>query len=291
MTSKTVLTLCLVALTVIAPALADDPPIVSFAPNGVGLNVPLQSDLSIDSYGLDQLLGNGWALDGHAARTVDGVKVARYQTTVQGLTTPAAMPTGQDWLVVIVYKHTGAYAANNAPWFLKHFEDDIRIASLVNDGTGDHWSLRCGDATGAGWTTVASNLVLDVYWNTFKIHYQAAAGSLDFYLNDQLVAADVALGHGRYDVNHIQIEHIGAGTDWFALVQIGPAAPNPRSLDFGHQWVRSHRLTTQGIVLRDDSLVEQFYRRANFPNVLCWENNLGLMDKAKERQGLPWLVG
>jgi hypothetical protein len=265
-----------------------DPPNISFAPGGVGLNVPCQANMLIDSYGRTQLVGGVWLNDGDAGRTTGSSNFARYQTSIEGQSTMTTMGTNQDWLIVIEYKHTGAYANSNVPWFVKHFEDDIRMIGLWNDGGGDNWSLRIGDATGANWIVLVSGLTLDVFWNTFKIHYKSATQTLDAYLNNTLIASDFSFGHGRYDVNHIQIESIGDGTDWYSLIQIGEAVANTRSLTFGHEWVRSHPINTQGLVQRAEAVADSKYRHLNFSTLLAWKNRPDIMNYARDRQGLPW---
>ena len=268
---------------------AANPPEVDFPAGSVGLNVPMDDDIGVDTYGVNVWLGNGWTTDGIAARTLDGAglaRVARYRPSVEGQGIPAAMPVDQDWVAKIVYKHTGAYDNQQVPFFLKHEDDEKRIVALFNDG-GDNWSLGVGNA-GGGWDIAAAGLQLDVYWNTFLFHYKSATQTIDIYHNNRLLAADRTAGHGRYDVNYVQLEYVGAGRDWFGEVRIGRAAAAPRPVTFGHEWVRAKPFTLQGLVLRDNSLFDTRYRDANFSHVLAWENNVGLVDKAWERQFLPW---
>jgi len=268
---------------------AAEPPQVFLKQSGVGLNVPLDNDLQSVSYGLDQFLGNGFATDGIAARTLDNAglaRFARYQSTIQGQATPTALSTDDDWAIEIGYKHTGAYGTGNNPFFIKHFEDDARVLALFSSGS-DSWSLGAGDSSG-GYNMVANGLELGDGWNRFNFHYKSASQTIDAYLNSELIAGDITLGNGRYDPNHIQLEYSGAGTDWFGEVKMGGALPNSRSVNFGNEWVWNNPFTLQGLVLRDNSLIDQRYKNANFTNVLAWENNVGIIDKAWERQGLPW---
>jgi hypothetical protein len=280
-------TLLIVLFSLYSAAAWANVPVVQFNSGQTGLNVPLQNNMNTSSYGNEGFISAGWLFDGDAARTSSS-DVARYYTTVEGQTATAAMPTNQDWLVVIDYKHTGGYAVTNQPWFVKNDGDDIRLVGLFNDGGGDNWSVRIGNGDGSGWVSLVPGLQLSVYWNVFKIHYKSATQKLDIYLNKQLIATDVILPHGRYDPDFVQLESIGAGTDWFAKVKIGSMIIPTRSDTFGHEWVRSHPFITQGLVLRYDSLLDPKYRKCNFTNVMCWENNVGLMDKAKEKQGLTW---
>lgn len=265
------------------------PPGVLLEPNEIGLHVPLDDDLAIHGHGTNQFLGNGFAFDGQAARTVDHpglTRFARYQTAAQNQASPTTMPTSDDWAIEIGYKHTGAHSSANQPFFVKHFEGDHRMVALFNDG-GDHWSLRAGNDTG-GYDVVADSLQLGEWWNRFQFHYKAATQTIDAYLNNEQIAGDITLGHGRYDANHVQIEYTGAGTDYFSEVKIGGALPQSRSLTFGNEWVRNHPLTLQGLVLRRFALDDTRYRDAHFSNVLAWENDVGLVDKADGIQGLPW---
>ena len=266
-----------------------DPPLVAFPAGSIGLNVPMDDDMAVDGFGVAVFVGNGYTTDGLAARTLadtNTARFARYRPTVEGQGAFTAMPVNQDWVARVVYKHTGAYDNQQVPFYLKHEEDEKRIVSLWNEG-GDSWSVRIGNASG-GWDIVASQLAMDVYWNTFLFHYKSATQSIDIYLNNRLLASDQTTGHGRYDVNWVQIEYTGGGTDWIGELRIGSAAPATRSATFGHEWVRAKPFTLQGLVLRDNSLVEPWYREANFSHVLAWENNVGLVDKAWERQFLPW---
>ena len=280
--------LCALAVLFAKPASAQ-PPIVTPAVGGVGLNVPLNTNLNVSGWGVNQFLGNGFLMDGIAARTNSNpgfARFARYQTAVQGQNTPTAMPANQDWAIEIGYKHTGNHSSINSPFFVKNFGEDDRFVALLNNG-GDNWSLGVGNATG-GYDMAASQIALGTGWNRFNFHYKAATQSIDAYLNNKLLAADVSLGHGEYNPDHVQIEFSGAGTDWFGDIKIGDAVPRTRSVNFGNEWVRSNPFTLQALVARDSSIIEPWYRDANFTNVLAWENNVGLVDKAGEIQGLPW---
>lgn len=273
----------------IATSAGAQPPLVVPPAGGVGLNIPLNNNLNVDSWGVNQFLGNGFLMDGIAARTVSSsgfARFARYQTAVQGQSTPTAMLADEDWAIEVGYKHTGAYSSINSPFFVKNFGSDKRIVALFNNG-GDNWSLGVGNDSG-GWDTVASQIQLGTGWNRFNFHYKSASQSIDAYLNNKLVAGDMMAGHGQYNPDHVQIEFSGAGTDWFGDIKIGDAVPRTRSVTFGNEWVRSNPFTLQGTVARDSSLVNTLYRDANFTNVLAFENNVGLVDKAWEIQELPW---
>ncbi|MEX2306811.1 MAG: hypothetical protein WD738_04430 [Pirellulales bacterium] len=265
------------------------PPLVQPPSGGVGLNVPLDNNLSVSGWGVNQFLGNGFLMDGNAARTVSSsgfARFARYQTAVESQSTPTALPTNQDWAIEVGYKHTGAYSSINNPFFVKNFGNDKRIVALFNNG-GDSWSLGVGNGSG-GYDMAASQISLGTGWNRFNFHYKSTTQSIDAYLNNTLIAADMTVGHGQYNADHVQIEFTGAGTDWFSEIKIGDAVPRTRSVTFGNEWVRSHPFTLHGQALRDSSLVNTRYRDANFTNVLAWENNVGLVDKAWEIQHLPW---
>jgi hypothetical protein len=276
-------------LPLCAQTAGGDPPDVSFPAGSIGINVPLDTGINIDSFGFNAFLGNGFTTDGIAARTpgTGGTgRYARYRSTVQSQFTVTPMPVNQDWVAKVVYKHTGAYDNQQVPFFIKNESADKRIVSLWNDG-GDNWSVRIGNASD-WWDVAVGGLSLDVYWNTFLFHYKSATQSIDVYLNNRLLAADQTTGHGRYDLDYIQIEYVGAGTDWFGEIRIGSAAPATRSATFGHEWVRSKPFTLQALALRDNSLLDTRYRDAHFSHVLAWENNVGLVDKAWEIQFLPW---
>ncbi|MEX2172539.1 MAG: hypothetical protein WD851_24670 [Pirellulales bacterium] len=288
MKSHRICVLCALAVLLANPAGAQ-PPIATPAVGGVGLNVPLNTNLNVSGWGVNQFLGNGFLMDGIAARTNSSpglARFARYQTGVQGQSTPTAMPANQDWAIEIGYKHTGAYSSINSPFFVKNFGEDDRFVALLNNG-GDNWSLGVGNATG-GYDMAASQIALGTGWNRFNFHYKAATQSIDAYLNNKLIAADVSLGHGQYNPDHVQIEFTGAGTDWFGDIKIGNAVPRTRSVNFGNEWVRSNPFTLQGTVARANSLNDTLYRDALFTNVLAFEGDVGLVDKAWEIQGLPW---
>jgi hypothetical protein len=265
------------------------PPIVKLPAGGVGLNVPLDTSLAVDTWGVNQFLGNGFLFDGIAARTVSSsgfARFARYQTSIQGQSTPTALPVNKNWAIEIGYKHTGTYGNINSPFVVKNFGNDNRIVALFNNG-GDNWSLGVGNSSG-GYDMAASQLHMGTGWNRFNFAYDSATQSIDAYLNNSLIAADMIVGSGQYNADHVQIEYTGSGTDWFGEVKIGDAVPRTRSVTFGNEWVRTHPFTLQALVARDSSLVDTWYREANFTDVLAWENNVGLVDKAWEKQGLPW---
>jgi hypothetical protein len=268
---------------------AAQPPIVVPPAGGVGMSVPLDNNLNVSGWGVNQFLGNGFLFDGNAARTTTSTaqaRFARYQTSVQGQSTPTALPTNQDWAFEIGYKHTGAHSSINSPFFIRNFGNDDRVVALFNNG-GDNWSLGVGNASN-GYDTVASQIQLGTGWNRFNVHYKAASQSIDLYLNNKLVAADATLGHGQYNPDHVQIEFTGAGTEWFGEIKAGAAVPRTRSVTFGNEWVRSHPFAVHALVARDSALNTPLYKNAHFTDVIAWENNVGLVDKAWEIQGLPW---
>lgn len=265
------------------------PPSVELSTGGVGLYVPIDNDLMVDTWGVDQFLGNGFLYDGNAARTIVGgsfARFGRYRTAIENQSTVTARSPGQDWAVEIGYKHTGTHSSINNPFVLKNFSNDDRILALFNDG-GDSWSLGVGNDSG-GYDTAVSDLSLGDGWSRFNFHYKASGQTIDAYLNRKLIAQDLTVGHGQYNLDHVQIEHTGNGQDWFSEIKIGNAVPETRSATFGNEWVRSKPFTVQGLVVRDSALLEPYYREANFSHVLAWENNVGLVDKAWERQQLPW---
>ncbi|MEX0611737.1 MAG: hypothetical protein WD229_06425, partial [Pirellulales bacterium] len=294
MRSKTATLLCALVTIFAVSAQAQQPPIVVPPTGGVGLNVPLDNNLSVSGWGVNQFLGNGFLYDGNAARTVSSsgfARFARYQTSVQGQSTPTDLPTNQDWAVEIGFKHTGTHYSFNSPFLLKNFGDDDRIVALFNNG-GDNWSLGVGNATN-GYDIAASQLHLGTGWNRFNFHYKSATQTIDAYLNNKLIVADATVGHGQYNPDHVQIEFTGAststgGTDWFGEIKAGDAVPRTRSVTFGNEWVRSHPFTVHALVARDNALVTPLYKNAHFTDVIAWENNVGLVDKAWEIQGLPW---
>jgi hypothetical protein len=265
------------------------PPEVVLQPSKVGLNVPLDDNLQSVTYGADQFLGSGFATDGIAARTLDDASLprfARYGTTLFGQGATALSPD-EDWAIEIAYKHTGDYGASQNPFFIQHREDDTRVLALFPSSGSDNWSLGAGNATGS-YTMVATDLELEERWNRFHFHYRADSQTIDAYLNKQLIAPGIALGHGRYDPNQIQLEYTGAGTDWFGEVKMGGAQPRSRSQNFGNEWVWNQPFTLQALVTRSSSLADPRYRDANFTNVLAWENEAAIIDNAVEEQGLPW---
>jgi len=278
-----------VALASADRAPAQAPPLVEPPTGGVGLHVPLDDFLNVNSWGVNQFLGNGLVMDGIDAYALDsgtGTKIARYQTSVESGGVPVDMPTGQDWAISIDYKHNGAYSSANNPFLVKKWNTNDEFVALFNDG-GDSWSLGVGKA-GGGHNIAVSNIQLGDTWNRFTFDYDAATQTFDAWLNNDLLAADLTVGHGNYNVDHVQIRNLGAGDDYFGEVRIGDPVAQTRSPTFGHEWVQSNPFLVQGLVLRRFALDDTTYRDANFTNVLAWENDVGLVDKAWEKQMLPW---
>jgi hypothetical protein len=95
--------------------------------------------------------------------------------------------------------------------------------------SSDQWDFRVGNSDGSGWDTAASGLTRDG-WTDVDIHYDAAAGNLNFWW-DGVLAGTAAPGHGRFDVDLIQLDEIaGGGTTSVRNFRLGHVIPEPGSL-------------------------------------------------------------
>ena len=271
-------------------------PIPFFVSPGAALNVPFDSDMEAVDYGHKSLQQGTWQFLNGATWTHDK-GIARYSTTLENDDpTVTSMRTDGDWIFEIEYQHTGwTYDVNDTVWYAKSEPDDMRIVMLRYVGGGgfnDLWELCAGNATG-GWDVIPNgdNLVLGEDNHIFVIHYKAANQRLDIYMNDTLLAGDYELGHGRYDLNFVQIQGIyNDPTDYVRDVFRSIKVYNGvrRDEGFGYEWIRKNPFTITGVSLLTDGFVDNNdFAGTNISTMLAVKVQPTIIDQAV-RMGLPW---
>ena len=191
-------------------------PAATIVPPGPGVDAPFLDGLEVDTYGLihsGEL--SGWEFDGTGGTAV-GMSWIRYRPTQAGETTHRAMPLDQDWVFEISIRQTGSHN-EEAPWYIKNEDKDLRIMTLFCTGT-DNWNLLAADSSN-NYVAVAENLVFGQDWADFVIHYKAATETLDAYLNGGLIAADFTVQLA--DVDWVQAEWLRKGTTSFRNIKLG----------------------------------------------------------------------
>ena len=201
-------------------------PIAQYDPGFPGLRIDFVADVypgqGEDGYGY-MTTKSGWAHDGWAGNA-SASALGRMETTMQNAgNNKTSMLETEDWIFSATYNHTGAQS-NEWPIFAKYDWDGSREDRMfaVTSSTGGTYGFLIGNASG-GWDTVASGLNFSA-WQDITIHYKVGLG-LDYYLGDTLIATNQTTGHGRYDVDFMQIEYTKAGVDsWraFKLVHVAP---------------------------------------------------------------------
>ena len=194
------------------------PPKVTFVAPGPGMNIPFDTTVSDgypDVYG-QRSYCSGFAWDGYSGST-DGQTqgFARYYTTVANdANAVTAMPTDEDWVFELTYKHAGDYDEETV-WSAKNNTLDKAMIKLVSNGTflggEDDWTLSMWG--GNGWEAILDNVALGNTFHHFVFHYKADSQTVDAFMDDDLVTADFAFGHGEYGIEFVQIEGTRAGPD------------------------------------------------------------------------------
>jgi len=181
-------------------------PEVGFVAPGPGLNVPFDNITASNplTYGIRTIETGTWTYDADTASTSSSNACLEYFTTQTNSGTSTPMPANKDWVFEIKYKYVGEYNGE-VPW-IAYAEGDNRIISLWHDNTTS-WSIRAGNNSG-GWFVVASGLDLGSSFHIFTTQYKAANQRLDIYMDGNLLASNIALGHGVYTLKqvHIQVE-------------------------------------------------------------------------------------
>lgn len=226
---------CLMAGTAVQAAV---PSVVFPTPFGPGVQLPYSNNDSVVDYGLVKT-SFGWIFD-----TFQGNAPGNAQTllvpTLQGPGAVTPMGEADDWVYHMEFSRVGQYEASDffmsakaQPGFAgtdpgSPREQRIFAVDYLTDGT---WNLKVGNSDGSGWVNVTTGLVMDAYVD-FDVHYRAAAGVMDYYWDGALVGT-AATGHGRYDIDLIQVDDVvGSGTTSVRNFRLGHIAviPEPASV-------------------------------------------------------------
>ena len=202
-------------------------PIPQFHPAYPGLRADFVADAypgpGEDGYGY-VTHKTGWAHDGWAGWTNTIGAFARFETTMQNQATKTSMLETEDWIFSATYDHTGSQTSEFVI-FAKYDWDgarEDRMFAISQDPGSGTYGFLIGNASG-GWDTVASGLTFSA-WQDITIHYKVGLG-MDYYLGDTLVATNQTTGHGRYDVNFLQIEWTKAGVDYWRAFKLAHVVP------------------------------------------------------------------
>ena len=232
---------CLIAGTAVEAAL---PSVVFPTPFGPGIQIPANTPTNENPvvYGLTGT-NFGWGYDSFQAfNSGTGRALIRMAPTLQGPGAFQAMGEADDWVFHMEFQQQGAYpSSGDFMMFSKHVPSDIgqpsdgredRMFAVAYGTNADSWSLLVGNDVG-GWNTVASGLsIVNEEYIDFDVHYRAAAGEMDLYW-EGVLEATASTGHGRYDVDFIQIEDVaGAGITSIRNFRLGhiAAIPEPASV-------------------------------------------------------------
>lgn len=201
-------------------ATADVQQVLFPTPFGPGIEVPYTED--DEPHACGRVLNSyGWQFDGWSAMQTAPSALGRFQPTYSG-DRERVVPLFEtdDWAFHVRFHHTGPYAPRIV-LIGKHVIDGERedvIFALRSGTDASGFELAVGSADGE-LETVVSGLVL-ADWTDIDVHYRAAARELDFCWGGVKVAT-ASTGHGRYDINFIQLEDMGAGQNYFRNIRIG----------------------------------------------------------------------
>ena len=231
--------LCCLCFSMMVAVTEAQPPVVFPTPFGPGAQLPFTNNDSVVDYGFIKT-SFGWSFDGFQG-TDGGNALVRFVPTLQGPGTLTAMGEADDWVYHMEFSHSGDYGATDnfmnakaEPGFAGTDPGNPREQRMfaVDYNTSGQWLVKTGDLTGNGWVNVATGLAMDAYVD-FDVHYRAADGVMDFYWDGSIVGT-AATGHGRYDVDLIQVEEvIGSGSTSVRNIRLGhiaPAVPEPATV-------------------------------------------------------------
>ena len=227
---RNVILLSVLSLMLVGSAYATAP-VAQYDPGYPGLRIDFVADVypgpGEDGYGY-MTTKSGWTHDTWAG-SASATALGRMETTMKDAgNVKTGMKEDQDWIFSATYNHINAMTGE-WPIFGKHDWDLVRedriFALTADPGTGTY-GFNVGNDTG-GWYVAASGLTFGA-WQDITVHYKVGLG-LDFYLGDTLVAANQATGHGRYDLDFMQIEWTKAGTDSWRVFKVGQV-PEPMTM-------------------------------------------------------------
>jgi len=221
-------------------------PQVGFVNPGPGINAPLDNDGQPVNYGIKVSETPNWVYDGDSASAgpVEPFGSANqtfnsslFGDNENGVSPQTKMDVSKDWVLEIVFRHTGDFGGE-WPFFVKNTQlSDAPILHLrhVGGSSDDTWELWAADDSpnplAAGWAKVTDAAPLGSDFNTFVFHYKAASQTIDAYQNDVLFAPDFTLAHGDFAASMVAIEWSrAAGVDSFRSVKLGQLVPEPGSL-------------------------------------------------------------
>ena len=195
------------------------PPAVVFPPDeGPGIQIAFNNvteNNPVDGWGTSPS-SSGWSYDASAGSSIpdnENKAFLRMTPSYQGTGVKTQMLESADWVFHTEISQGGGYPASGSDFALfgKYDWDgarEDRMFALSWGNTDSSWALKVGNA-GGGWDDVATGLTLTIGATVdLDIHYKAAPGEMDFYWDGSLVGT-AATGHGRYDLDFIQVEEMG----------------------------------------------------------------------------------
>ena len=207
-------------------------PVAEYDPGYPGLRIDFKEDLypgpGDNGYGY-MTHKVGWAHDGWSGYASAAGAFARMETTLLNAgNNKTSMQEDQDWVFSATYSHVGPQTSEfvifgKYDWDGTNEYRMFAVSQNPNEGT---YGFLVGNASG-GWDTVASGLTFSE-WQEITIHYKVGQG-LDYYLGNTLVASNQTTGHGRYDLDFMQIEWTKAGTDKWRAFKVGQV-PEPLTM-------------------------------------------------------------
>lgn len=232
-----------IAAILTSPTLVHAAPTALLDPSSPGLSMswddstdPGAIDPAPNDYGRFRAQANRSVVGGQLASTNNGY--LRMNLTLPTSTDRATMSTSQDWVFSVEWtKGTGTYGnvfelAAGTPSGTGGPPDDM-IKLHMPTGSSD-FVLQGGNG-GVDWVdlaTVPGSSIVEGETYLLTVHYEAADGLLDFWVDDDLIAEDVAGKVAAYDLSHVQLAG-GAShnnSDTYDNMRIGLLVPEPASL-------------------------------------------------------------
>lgn len=205
-------------------------------PVGPGIQTPLKDNENPVDYGWTGS-NNGWVYDGWEASNLgNNAGLFRTGPTLQGPGAYTAMQEDVDYGFHIEFMLSGAApTSSDTLLFTKHSPPDIGQPGdgredrmfLVSYGTTvDSFKIRVGDNAGS-WFDVATGLSAPLGEPIdFDVTYDSSTPQFEFYW-DGVPVGTAQTGHGRYDLDALQIEGIKTANPSGPITSI-------RNLRLGH---------------------------------------------------------
>ena len=225
-----------------------------------------------------------WDFSGASARSVTDMSFGRIRTSLKGdYGNATAMSATEDWVLSLEW-------TNNVATDTTIFEAMSENNDIVKfKGMGSNrFQLDGGNGTG-DYVGLWSGTLSPGKERTLTLHYEAAGGLLDFYIDDDRVAANFPSRSGRYDFEHLQILgglHSPAG-EVLDDIMVGPLG-DPTSRQRGRNWVRSHPIYLSALLQITSVFSTAEYRNAGLNTLFPWKLRDEFYFQQAADAGMAW---